>query len=101
MAGRTRRFDCKLESSSSSKQEVGRLSFGKIIIWEDYHLGRLSFGKIIIWKDYHLGRLSFGKPHHLRKMYFSQVFLAKPHDGKKDFELNRKINNFVSKYYKA
>merc|ERR1712203_721365 len=50
VAGRTRRFDCKLESSSSSKQEV---------------------------------------------------FLAKPHDGKKDFELNRKINNFVSKYYKA
>ena len=69
--------------------------------WADYNLERLSFGKIIIWKHYHLGTLSFGKPHHLRNMFFCQVFLAKPHDGKKDFELNRKINNFVSKYYKA
>ena len=30
-----------------------------------------------------------------------QVYMSKPHDSKKDFELNRKINNFVSKYYKA
>ena len=51
------------------------------------------------WATVGLYRLRTGCPH--KVLTFLQVFLSKPHDSQKDFELNRKINNFVSKYYKA